>query len=135
MFPLIGRFRDIPDDATAFGSPRSRRWAVSMVGLAPDEETFAAERQWVRDFWSALRPFAPDDGAYVDFEADASIDRVRASYGAAKYGRLAALKAEWDPDNVFHHNANIVPEAGAATPGVPQPRATAEEAPAREPTG
>jgi hypothetical protein len=133
MFPLIGRFRDIPDDATAFGRPRSRRWAVSMVRPAPDEETFAAERRWVRDFWSALRPFAPDDGAYVNFEADATINRVWASYCAAKYGRLAALKVEWDPDNVFHHNANIVPEGGAA-PGVPQPRATADEAPAREPT-
>jgi len=134
IFPLIGRFRDIPDDATAFGSPRSRRWAVSMVALAPDEETFAADRQWAREFWTALRPFAPDDGAYVNFEADATIDRVRASYGAAKYRRLAALKAEWDPDNVFHHNANIVPEGGPAASGVPQPRATADEAPVREPT-
>jgi FAD/FMN-containing dehydrogenase len=134
MFPLIGRFREIPDDATAFGSPRSRRWAVGIVAIAPDEETFAADRQWVRDFWAALRPFAPDDGAYVNFEADATIDRVRASYGPAKYRRLAALKAEWDPDNVFHHNANIVPDGGAAARGVPQPRVTAEEAAAREPT-
>jgi hypothetical protein len=134
MFPLIGRFRQIPDDGTAFGSRRSARWAVSMVGMAPDEETFNAERGWVRDFWAALRPFAPDDSAYVNFEADATTDRVRASYGAAKYRRLAVLKAEWDPENVFHHNANIVPEGGAAATGVPQPRATAEEVPAREPS-
>jgi FAD/FMN-containing dehydrogenase len=134
IFPLIGRFREVPDDATAFGSPRSRRWAVSMLAIAPDEETFAADKAWVRDFWAALRPFAPDDGAYVNLEADVTMDRVRASYGAAKYRRLAALKAEWDPDNVFHHNANIVPDGAVAPPGIPQPRETAKEAPAHEPT-
>jgi FAD/FMN-containing dehydrogenase len=132
LFPLRGRVREIADDATAFGPPRSRRWAVSFEAVAEDAEVFAAEKEWARAAWTALRPYAPDEGAYVNFEYDTDDERVRASYGAEKYRRLAALKAEWDPDNVFRSNVNISPQAAAT--GVPAPRA-ATDTPVTEPTG
>ena len=78
-----------------------------MVGF--DAEGLAHERAWVRSFWDALRPYSSSSGSYVNFIGEADDDRIRAAYGAEKYGRLAALKKKWDPDNVFHHNANIVP--------------------------
>jgi hypothetical protein len=33
----------------------------------------------------------------------------RAAYGEAKYTRLAGIKREWDPMNVFRGNQNIKP--------------------------
>ena len=124
IFPLRGRYREVPDDATAFGSSRSSRWALSMVGQGVDDESFAADRMWARNFYEAVRPFAPSAAAYLNFESDANEDRVRVSYGEEKYRRLAALKAVWDPDNVFRHNANIKPAPAAAA--VPQPRQVSE---------
>ena len=117
---LRGRFREIPEDATAWGGSRRTRWAMALIALSPDEEPYAADRAWVRDLWQALSPYASTDGAYLNFETDTDERRVRSSYGETKFRRLAALKAEWDPDNTFRHNPNIPP----ATAGVPAPRQT-----------
>jgi FAD/FMN-containing dehydrogenase len=47
-------------------------------------------------------------GAYVNFMMEEGNERIRESYGG-NYGRLSALKAKYDPDNVFHVNQNIRP--------------------------
>jgi FAD/FMN-containing dehydrogenase len=54
-------------------------------------------------------PHATGIESYVNGMAEFEEDRVRAAYGVAKYERLAQIKAEYDPDNVFHRNANIKP--------------------------
>jgi len=112
IFPLSGAYRDVADADSAWGGSRSSKWVVNIAAVAPDPALLAQDRDWVREMYDALLPHAPSNASYVNFinEADDD-DRVRASYGAEKYERLARIKAEWDPDNVFHRNANIKPLA------------------------
>jgi hypothetical protein len=63
----------------------------------------------VRAIWEALYPHMLSRGSYVNALPEHDEDRLRASYGAAKYERLAEIKAKYDPGNVFHLNANIKP--------------------------
>jgi len=48
-------------------------------------------------------------GGYVNFAMDEP-DRVRGMFGA-NYDRLARVKAQYDPHNVFRVNQNIPPAA------------------------
>ncbi len=108
-FALTGAYREQRDADTAFGGSRSANYIFNIAGHGPTRELYEAERAWVRDFWDAMRPHASSSGSYVNFMADVDEDRVRSAYGAQKYERLARIKAEYDPRNVFHLNANIRP--------------------------
>ena len=46
---------------------------------------------------------------YLNMLGDEGVDRVKAAYGPEKFGKLQALKAKWDPTNLFRHNQNIPP--------------------------
>jgi Berberine and berberine like len=109
MYRLDGAYSEVDDDATAFGGERSPRYAAFIVGVCPSAEPLPAERTWVREFWDDLQPHTAGMGAYVNAMSETDMDRIRATYGPGKYQRLAGVKAAYDPDNVFHRNANIAP--------------------------
>jgi FAD/FMN-containing dehydrogenase len=113
VFLVDHAFARVADADTAFSGRRSTRWVVNIAAACPDPGMLPAERQWVRDFWQALLPHAGGAGSYVNFMSEYEEDRVRAAYGAEKYERLARIKAEWDPENVFRLNANIKPALSA----------------------
>ena len=63
---------------------------------------------WIRDLWQALRPYATG-GIYVNHLGhEDGADQILAAYGA-NYQRLAQLKKQYDPTNLFRHNQNIKP--------------------------
>ncbi len=109
IYRLDGAYGEVGEDDTAFSGGRSPRYAVFMVAVCPTPELLEHDRAWVRSFWSALQPYSLGIGSYVNAISDVGDeDRIRASYGS-KYQRLARIKAQYDPGNVFHRNANIRP--------------------------
>jgi FAD/FMN-containing dehydrogenase len=103
----------VPDSATAFGH---RAWACNIVVTSAWSDPKEAEQNiaWTRALFDAMRPFAAP-GAYVNYlGGDEGVDGLKAAYGA-KLERLAALKAKFDPTNLFRLNHNFVPAAVAGT--------------------
>ncbi|MGY1810442.1 FAD-binding oxidoreductase [Blastococcus sp. SYSU D00669] len=106
FYRLDGAYTQVPDDATAFGGGRSPRYMLAVIGEVPVPELLPAEREWVRSVHGALQRHAMGKATYVNSLDAGETAEVVASYGP-KYARLARIKAAYDPDNVFHRNANI----------------------------
>ena len=107
LFHLGGAVSREDPDASAFEDRRATH-AMTIDGVWSDPAASGACTAWARDFWEAVRPNSTGR-AYVNFLGDEGQDRVRATYGAAKYERLRALKRKYDPTNFFRMNQNIVP--------------------------
>jgi FAD/FMN-containing dehydrogenase len=101
-----GAVARVGEDDTAFGG-RNAGFTYNIGASTATAEGFDEEREWVRNFWSALEPWQTT--AYINFLDDAGEDRIKAAYGPEKYERLKALKRKYDPDNFFRLNQNIPP--------------------------
>jgi FAD/FMN-containing dehydrogenase len=106
LFPLGGALaRQAGDWPMPY---RNAPWAAHPLGLWEDAADDERALAWARGTVADMKPFAIE-GVYLNFIADEGEDRVVAGYGRENYQRLAAVKAEFDPDNVFHLHHNIKP--------------------------
>jgi FAD/FMN-containing dehydrogenase len=80
-----------------------------MIVNAAKWEAGAGENHiaWANNAFARLCPHS-SGGLYINFMGIGSDEEVQAAYGA-NYQRLAALKAEYDPQNTFRLNQNIPP--------------------------
>jgi FAD/FMN-containing dehydrogenase len=108
IFTQGGAVGRVDDDATAFAH-RDAAHDINVVGVwQPDDPEPEHHIEWVRTFFTALTPHSR--GVYVNFTNDEAPEDIRESaYGPAKWNRLVALKAKFDPSNFFRFNANIPP--------------------------
>lgn len=109
IFQFDGATNRMAPNATAFAH-RSAKFDFTAVAKWSDPAQDERYITWARDFYEAMRPHM-SGGVYVNYLGVEGEERVRAAYGA-NYERLVALKAQYDPTNLFRLNQNIAP-AGA----------------------
>jgi hypothetical protein len=108
MYPINGAAHDVGATDTPW-SYREANWGSVFAGVDPDPANVGVVRDWSIDYFEALHPYSAG-GAYVNMMMDEGQDRVRASY-RENYDRLARIKAQYDPQNLFRVNQNIQPAA------------------------
>jgi FAD/FMN-containing dehydrogenase len=106
LFPLGGAVASGP---AGFPVPyRDAPWLVHPFGVwehpADDERCL----RWVKDVRADVRPWTTG-AVYLNFIGNEGRDRVTAGLGPENIRRLAMVKAQYDPDNVFRFNHNILP--------------------------
>jgi FAD/FMN-containing dehydrogenase len=106
---LGGAVARVPAAATAFAH-RTRRIMVNVAAMYASPGEAALHTAWADDFAQTLHQ--GDLAGYVNFLGEEGVERVRAAYPGATWERLRAIKARYDPTNLFRLNQNIPPALG-----------------------
>lgn len=111
LFHLAGAVNEHAEDDGAVGN-REAAYACVIQAMWPEGSPDGdAYRIWVRDAWSALKPFSTG-GNYVNFQTDDEGDERTAESYRGNYEQLEIVKAIYDPSNLFRVNRNIPPRGG-----------------------
>jgi FAD/FMN-containing dehydrogenase len=113
--PIDGACSRASNDATAWAY-RESKWAEVIVGVTDDPAEDETVTAWARETWDLLKPHSAA-GGYVNFMMEEGADRIQATY-RGNYDRLARIKAQYDPDNLFRVNQNIPPRTGERGDGI-----------------
>jgi FAD/FMN-containing dehydrogenase len=105
--PGGGAIARVDDTAMAFGQ-RSAPFNIHLLHMWADPAEDEAQVAWIKEFGAAMKPWA-FGGAYLNFIGDEGASRVREAFGEEKFARLQAIKAVYDPQNLFRLNQNIPP--------------------------
>jgi FAD/FMN-containing dehydrogenase len=103
---LGGAMARVPAEATAFAH-RASRLMVNLAAAYERPGEAEVHQAWVDRYAAALGD--GDARAYVNFLGDEGQARIRQAYPGSTWKRLAAIKARYDPTNLFHRNQNIPP--------------------------
>ncbi len=105
--PCDGAYHRVEPDATAFPNRDAMYW-MGLVSVWDQAEGSDARLAKVRAAWREIEPLAR--GFYTNLtDADQTTAGYRKNYGA-NFERLVALKAKYDPMNLFRLNANVPPK-------------------------
>jgi hypothetical protein len=106
--PVDGAYHRVAPDGSAFPNRGALYW-LGMIAIWDSPEGAEAKIESLRAAWKDLMPLV--QGFYTNLaDADEPLSAYRENYGA-NLDRLMALKAKYDPMNLFRLNANVLPKA------------------------
>jgi hypothetical protein len=94
-------------DTSSF-SGRDAGFTYNLIGTWTEPTEDALHMAEIREVAAALQPLSMPN-RYVNFDAEQDAEAVRTAYGDDIYARLARLKRQYDPGNLFRRNQNIRP--------------------------
>ncbi len=100
-----GAVARVPDDSTAYAHRQGE--LMVMTTSAGPKPVVEAARPALEAIWARLAPHV--SGAYANFLSTAAASDVAAIYPSKVYSRLAAVKRQYDPGNLFAGNHNVRP--------------------------
>jgi FAD/FMN-containing dehydrogenase len=100
-----GAVSRVPDGATAYVHRQAELMVVTTS--ASPKPVVEAARPALEAIWARLAPHV--SGAYANFLSSATAEDVAAIYPTEVYNRLAAVKRQYDPANLFAGNHNVQP--------------------------
>jgi FAD/FMN-containing dehydrogenase len=100
-----GRVARVGPDESPLGG-RGSAYVAHPFALWDDAADDERVIGWARGFRDALQPHATGE-TYLNFIGNEGDARVRAGFAPGARERLAAVKAAWDPVNVFRGNQNV----------------------------
>jgi hypothetical protein len=98
-----GEVARVPADETAASAFRDAGFLYITGANCIDEADVAACREWTFEADAALQAFRRP-GRYINFLSEDDDDDIREAFGERTFGRLAEVKAKYDPDDVFSYN-------------------------------
>ena len=91
-----GAINDVSPDATAYAH-RHQNFSVTAIAAA-DTPAFSASWEPVHEVM---------DGMYLSFESGRDPGRVAEAFPPKTLAKLRAIKAQWDPDDLFSQNFDV----------------------------
>ena len=107
LFQIEGALNQLREEHSPVGN-RDARYVLNLAGSWEQAGEDTANVEWARDAWNDMKSFSTG-GTYINFlTEDEGPERIEAALGKG-LERLAEVKANWDPQNVFRTNRNIKP--------------------------
>lgn len=103
---LGGKMSQTPASSAAF-SHRDKGYLLMVSNMGPDRNQLPMLWAETERMWSAVEPFT--EGLYGNFIGSRETHKIQDVYSRSTLERLSALKAEFDPENLFSRNLNVHP--------------------------